>query len=183
MALTKTPICDFNLHAIDFKLKSVENTVLSLNDIKGENGTLIMFICNHCPYVKAIIKDLVEDCEKLKDLGINSVAIMSNDTINYPDDSYENMIKFSSKHKFSFPYLIDETQEIAKKYDAVCTPDFFGYNQSLELQYRGRLDAARMSATSDDLEPELLNAMIEVARTGKGPAKQNPSVGCSIKWK
>ena len=124
MALTKTPICDFNLAAFDFKLKSVENTVLSLNDIKGENGTLIMFICNHCPYVKAIIKDLVEDCEKLKDFGVNSAAIMSNDTINYPDDSYENMIKFSAKHKFSFPYLIDETQEIAKRYDAVCTPDF-----------------------------------------------------------
>ena len=121
MALIKTPICDFNLSAIDFKLKSVENTVLSLSDIKGENGTLIMFICNHCPYVKAIIKDLVEDCEKLKDFGVNSAAIMSNDTINYPDDSYENMIKFSSKHKFSFPYLIDESQEIAKKYDAVCT--------------------------------------------------------------
>ena len=139
MALTKTPICDFKLHAIDFKLKSVENTVLSLNDIKGKNGTLIMFICNHCPYVKAVIKDLVEDCKKLKDLGINSAAIMSNDTINYPDDSYENMVKFSVKHKFSFPYLIDETQEIAKKYDAVCTPDFFGYNKDLKLNYRGRI--------------------------------------------
>ena len=147
MALTKTPICDFNLGAIDFKLKSVENSVLSLNDIKGENGTLIMFICNHCPYVKAIIRDLVEDCEKLKEFGINSVAIMPNDTINYPDDSYENMIKFSSKHKFSFPYLIDETQEIAKKYDAVCTPDFFGYNKDLKLNYRGRIRELR------DLKP------------------------------
>ena len=121
----QTPICDFGQKAIPFELKSTDNKIISLNDIKGENGTLIMFICNHCPYVKAIIKDLVEDCEKLKDFGVNSAAIMSNDTINYPDDSYENMIKFSAKHKFSFPYLIDETQEIAKRYDAVCTPRFF----------------------------------------------------------
>ena len=182
MALTKTPICDFNLSAIDFKLKSVENTVLSLNDIKGEKGTLIMFICNHCPYVKAIIRDLVEDCEKLKDLGINSVAIMSNDTINYPDDSYENMIKFSAKHKFSFPYLIDETQEIAKKYDAVCTPDFFGYNKDLKLNYRGRIRELR------DLKPirngtsELFEAMKLISETQKGPDIQKPSLGCSIKW-
>ena len=183
MALTKTPICDFNLHAIDFKLKSVENTVLSLNDIKGENGTLIMFICNHCPYVKAIIKDLVEDCEKLKDLGINSAAIMSNDTINYPDDSYENMIKFSAKHKFSFPYLIDETQEIAKKYNAVCTPDFFGFNKDHKLQYRGRLDASRKEAGPVDLKRDLFEAMKGVAQTGKGPSDQIASMGCSIKWK
>ena len=182
MALTKTPICDFNLAAFDFKLKSVENTVLSLNDIKGENGTLIMFICNHCPYVKAIIKDLVEDCEILKDLGINSAAIMSNDTINYPDDSYENMIKFSAKHKFSFPYLIDETQEIAKKYDAVCTPDFFGYNKDLKLNYRGRIRELR------DLKPirngtsELFEAMKLISETQKGPDIQKPSLGCSIKW-
>ena len=182
MALTKTPICDFNLAAFDFKLKSVENTVLSLNDIKGENGTLIMFICNHCPYVKAIIKDLVEDCEKLKDFGVNSAAIMSNDTINYPDDSYENMIKFSSKHKFSFPYLIDETQEIAKKYDAVCTPDFFGYNKDLKLNYRGRIRELR------DLKPirngtsELFEAMKLISETQKGPDIQKPSLGCSIKW-
>ena len=182
MALTKTPICDFNLQAIDFKLKSVENTVLSLNDIKGENGTLIMFICNHCPYVKAIIKDLVEDCEKLKDLGINSVAIMSNDTINYPDDSYENMIKFSAKHKFSFPYLIDETQEIAKEYNAVCTPDFFGYNKDLKLNYRGRIRELT------DLKPirngtsELFEAMKLISETQKGPDIQKPSLGCSIKW-
>ena len=114
MALTKTPICDFNLHAIDFKLKSVGNTVLSLSDIKGENGTLIMFICNHCPYVKAIIRYLVEDCEKLKDLCINSAAMMSNDTIKYPDESYEKMKKYSAKHKYRLPYLIEETQEIAK---------------------------------------------------------------------
>ena len=141
-----------------------------------------MFICNHCPYVKAIIKDLVEECEKLKDLGINSAAIMSNDTINYPDDSYENMIKFSAKHKFSFPYLIDETQEIAKKYDAVCTPDFFGFNKDHKLQYRGRLDASRKEAGPVDLKRDLFEAMKEVVRTGNGPKDQVASMGCSIKW-
>ena len=182
MALTKTPICDFNLAAFDFKLKSVENTVLSLNDIKGENGTLIMFICNHCPYVKAIIKDLVEDCEKLKDLGINSAAIMSNDTINYPDDSFENMITFSAKHKFSFPYLIDETQEIAKKYDAVCTPDFFGYNKDLKLNYRGRFRELRVLKPVRDGSSELFEAMKLIAETGNGPKDQIPSMGCNIKW-
>ena len=182
MALTKTPICDFNLSAIDFKLKSVENTVLSLNDIKGENGTLIMFICNHCPYVKAIIKDLVEDCEKLKNFGINSVAIMSNDTINYPDDSYENMIKFSAKHKFCFPYLIDETQEIAKKYDAVCTPDFFGYNKDLKLNYRGRIRELKDLKPIRNGSSELFEAMKLISETQKGPDIQKPSLGCSIKW-
>ena len=182
MALTKTPICDFNLAAFDFKLKSVENTVLSLNDIKGENGTLIMFICNHCPYVKAIIKDLVEDCEKLKDLVINSAAIMSNDTINYPDDSYENMIKFSAKHKFSFPYLIDETQKIAKKYNAVCTPDFFGYNRDLKLNYRGRIRELRDLKPIRNGSSELFEAMKLISQTQKGPNIQKPSLGCSIKW-
>ena len=184
MALTKTPVCDFGKKAEDFKLKSINNELITLNDIKGEKATLVMFICNHCPYVKAIIKDLARECNDLRKEGINSVAIMSNDTKKYPEDSFENMIKFADNNNFGeINYLLDETQEVAKKYGAVCTPDFFGYNQSLELQYRGRLDATRMSATSDDLEPELLNAMIEVARTGKGPAKQNPSVGCSIKWK
>ena len=182
MALTKTPICDFNLSAIDFKLKSIENTVLSLNDIKGENGTLIMFICNHCPYVKAIIKDLVEDCEKLKDFGVNAAAIMSNDTINYPDDSYENMIKFSAKHKFSFPYLIDETQEIAKRYDAVCTPDFFGYNRDLKLNYRGRIRELRDLKPVRNGSSELFEAMKLISQTQKGPNIQKPSLGCSIKW-
>ncbi len=182
MALIKTPICDFNLHAIDFKLKSVENTVLSLSDIKGENGTLIMFICNHCPYVKAIIRDLAEDCKKLKDFGINSVAIMPNDTINYPDDSYENMIKFSAKYKFCFPYLIDETQEIAKKYGAVCTPDFFGYNSKLELQYRGRIRELKDLKPINSGESDLSRAMRLIIKTGKGPKEQMPSMGCNIKW-
>ena len=124
--LTQTPICDFGKKAVPFKLKSTEGKIISLEDLKGENGTLIMFICNHCPYVKAITKDIVEDCNELKKLGINSIAISSNDPTNYPEDSFENMIEFAKKNEFSFPYLIDETQEIAKAYDAVCTPDFFG---------------------------------------------------------
>ena len=136
--LTRTPICDFGKKAIPFKLKSTEGKIISLEELKGENGTLVMFICNHCPYVKAITKDIVEDCNELKKIGINSVAISSNDSTNYPEDSFDNMIKFAKKNNFSFPYLIDETQEIAKAYDAVCTPDFFGYNKDLELQYRGR---------------------------------------------
>ena len=140
MALTKTPICDFGKKAEDFKLKSVNNNSVSLEDIKGKNGTLIMFICNHCPYVKAIIKDLVEDCKNLKIEGVNSVAIMSNDTKNYPEDSFDKMIKFVKDNQFGdLNYLIDETQDVAKKYGAVCTPDFFGYNKHLELQYRGRI--------------------------------------------
>ena len=130
MALTKTPVCEYGKKAENFKLLSINNQLISLDEFKGKNGTLIMFICNHCPYVKAIIKDLVEDCKKLKIEGINSLAIMSNDTKKYPEDSFENMIKFSRNYKFNdLQYLIDETQEVAKKYGAVCTPDFFGYNK------------------------------------------------------
>ena len=139
MALTKTPICNFGEKAKDFNLKSVENKQISLNDVRGKNATLVMFICNHCPYVKAIIKDLVDDIKFLENFGVKSVGIMSNDVKNYPDDSFENMISFSKSHGFSFPYLIDETQDVAKKYGAVCTPDFFGYNKNMELQYRGRI--------------------------------------------
>jgi len=138
MTLTKTPICNFE-KAKDFNLLSTEKKKISLDMVKGDNGTLVMFICNHCPYVKAIIKDIVEDVKFLEDLDIKSVAIMSNDVKNYPEDSFENMISFSKLHNFSFPYLIDDTQKVAKDYDAVCTPDFFGYNKNLELQYRGRI--------------------------------------------
>ena len=182
MVLTKTPICNFGEKAHDFNLKGIDEKNYNLQDCIGKNGLIIMFICNHCPYVKAIIKDLVKDTKDLMKFGINSVAIMSNDTINYPDDSYENMIKFSAKHKFSFPYLIDETQEIAKKYDAVCTPDFFGYNKDLKLNYRGRIRELR------DLKPirngasELFEAMKLISETQKGPDVQKPSLGCSIKW-
>jgi len=182
MALLKTPICDFGLNAIDFKLKSINGELLTLNDVKGDNGTLIMFICNHCPYVKAIIRELADDCAKLKEDGINSVAIMSNDTKNYPEDSFENMKKFSDRYNFSFPYLIDETQEIAKKYGAVCTPDFFGYNKDLELQYRGRFRELKDLKPINNGESDLKVAMKMVAKTNKGPAQQIPSMGCNIKW-
>ena len=180
--LLQTPICEFGQKAHDFELKSTENKNLSLSDIKGENGTLIMFISNHCPYVKAITKDMVEDCNELKKIGINSVAICANDATNYPEDSFENMILFSKKHQFSFPYLVDETQNIAKKYDAVCTPDFFGYNKNLELQYRGRMRELRNLVPVRDGKSDLLIAMKEIATTGKGPKNQIPSAGCSIKW-
>ena len=183
MALTKTPVCDFGKKAEDFKLKSINNNVLTLKDIKGDKATLIMFICNHCPYVKAIIKDLAKDCNDLKKDGINSVAIMSNDTKNYPEDSFENMIKFSKDNNFNFPYLNDETQNIAKAYDAVCTPDFFGYNKNLELQYRGRLRELRNLIPVKEGESDLLKAMKQIAETGEGPKNQIPSAGCSIKWK
>ena len=179
----QTPICDFGKKAIPFQLKSTKGNIVSLNEIQGENGTLIMFICNHCPYVKAITKDIVEDCIDLKKIGINSVAISSNDTINYPEDSFESMIKFSENNNFSFPYLIDETQEIAKGFEAVCTPDFFGYNNNLELQYRGRLRELNKLTPIRKGESDLLQAMKQIAKTGKGPKNQIPSAGCSIKWK
>jgi len=182
MVLTKTPICNFGEKAKDFNLKSIENKHMSLKDVKGENGTLVMFICNHCPYVKAIIKDLVDDVKFLEDLGVKSVGIMSNDVKNYPDDSFENMISFSKTHGFSFPYLIDETQDVAKKYGAVCTPDFFGYNKNLELQYRGRIRELKELKPVRAGESDLKKAMKLVAETGKGPKDQIASMGCNIKW-
>jgi peroxiredoxin len=181
--LTQTPICDFGKKAVQFKLKSTDGKIISLEDLKGENGTLIMFICNHCPYVKAITKDIVEDCDELKKLGINSIAISSNDPTNYPEDSFENMIEFAKKNKFSFPYLIDETQEIAKAYDAVCTPDFFGYNKDLELHYRGRSRELKNLIPIRDGKSDLYKAMKQIAETNNGPKDQIPSAGCSIKWK
>ena len=179
----QTPICDFGQRAHDFELKSTNNKIISLNDIKGENGTLIMFICNHCPYVKTVIKDIIEDCNELKKMKINSVAICSNDHINYPEDSFDNMIKFSIDNQFSFPYLQDETQDIAKAYNAVCTPDFFGYNKNLKLQYRGRMRELRKLIPVREGESDLLKAMKQVAKTTKGPQNQIPSAGCGIKWK
>ncbi len=169
MALTKTPICNFGEKAKDFNLKSIENKQISLSDIRGENGTLVMFICNHCPYVKAIIKDLVDDIKFLEDLGIKSVGIMSNDVKNYPDDSFDNMISFAKLNNFSFPYLIDETQDIAKKYGAVCTPDFFGYNKNLELQYRGRIRELKDLKPVRKGDSDLKIAMKLIAETGNGP--------------
>ena len=183
MALEKTPLCNFGEKAKDFNLKSIDENKYSLKDIVGINGTLIMFICNHCPYVKAITKDIVEDCNELKKIGINSVAICANDAENYPEDSFENMIEFAKKNEFSFPYLNDETQEIAKTYDAVCTPDFFGYNKDLELQYGGRLRELKNLVPVRSGESDLFVAMKQIAKTGKGPENQIPSAGCGIKWK
>ena len=183
MALTKTPVCDFGKKAEDFKLKSIENKLISLNDVKGEKATLIMFICNHCPYVKAIIRDLAKDCNELKKEGINSVAIMSNDTKNFPEDSFDNMIKFAKLYDFGeVNYLIDETQEIARKYGAVCTPDFFGYNKDLKLQYRGRFRELKDLKPINNGDSDLKIAMQMIAKNQKGPAKQIPSMGCNIKW-
>ena len=182
MALTKTPICNFGEKAKDFNLKSIENKQISLKDINGENGILVMFICNHCPYVKAVIKDLVDDVKFLESLGVKSFGIMSNDIKNYPDDSFENMISFSKYHDFSFPYIIDETQNVAKKYGAVCTPDFFGYNKDLKLQYRGRFRELKDLKPVREGESDLKTAMKLVAETGKGPKDQIPSMGCNIKW-
>jgi len=183
MTLTKTPICDFGKKADPFKLLSTDNKQIELNNIRGEKGTLIMFICNHCPYVKAIIKDLTKDCNELKKNGINTVAIMSNDTKNYPEDSFDNMIKFAKTNNFGeINYLIDETQEIARKYGAVCTPDFFGYNKELKLQYRGRFRELKDLKPVSTGESDLFNAMKMIAETGRGPQKQIPSMGCNIKW-
>ena len=182
MVLTKTPICNFGEKPHSFELKDVSEKTYNFKDLVGEKGTLIMFICNHCPYVKAVIKDIVHDADKLKNLNISTGAVMSNDTKNYPDDSFENMIKFSKINKFNFPYLLDETQEIAKKYGAVCTPDFFGYNDNLELQYRGRFRELKDLKPVSTGESDLFNAMKMIAETGRGPQKQIPSMGCNIKW-
>ena len=183
MVLTKTPICEFGKKAEKFELKSISSQLISLENIKGDKGTLIMFICNHCPYVKAIIKELVINCKDLKKDGINSVAIMSNDVKNYPEDSFDNMIQFAKDNNFEdLNYLIDDTQEIAKKYGAVCTPDFFGYNKNLELQYRGGLRELKNLKPVRDGESDLKIAMTMIAKTQKGPVEQVPSMGCNIKW-
>ena len=182
MGLTKTPICDFGKKADNFNLKSTENKMISLSDIKGENGTLIMFICNHCPYVLATIKEVVKNCKELENDGIKSLAIMSNDPNVYEEDSFENMTQFAKDNEFNFPYVIDETQETGKTYGAVCTPDFFGYNKNLELQYRGRIRELKDLNPVINGESELLIAMKMIAKTGNGPKDQFPSMGCSIKW-
>lgn len=183
MALTETPICNFGARAPDFTLKGVDGNKWSLTDCAGEKGTLVMFICNHCPYVKAIRQRLVRDTRELLDYGIRSVAIMPNDTDNYPEDSFENMQKFARENDFPFPYLIDETQEVARAYGAVCTPDFFGYNADLELQYRGRLDAGKTEPPPAYTRRDLFEAMKQIAETGRGPKEQISSMGCSIKWR
>ncbi len=183
MVSLETPVCDFGKPAIDFSLPGVDGKTWTLQDCRGEKGLLVMFICNHCPYVKAIRDRIVRDTRELQTLGINSVAIMSNDPSEYEEDSFDNMKKVAEQFDFPFPYLLDESQEVAKAYGAVCTPDFFGYNADLELQYRGRLDASRKQAADPDVRRDLFEAMKQVAQTGQGPAEQIPSMGCSIKWK
>ena len=183
MALLGTPVCNFGEQAQPFMLPATDGKNWSLEDCRGENGTLVMFISNHCPYVQAIREKLVRDTSELAGMGVNSVAIMPNDTERYPEDSLENMGHVAEQFGFPFPYLIDQTQEIARAYGAVCTPDFFGYNADLELQYRGRLDAAGSRRDSPDEPRELFMAMKRVAETGRGPLEQVPSMGCSIKWR
>jgi peroxiredoxin len=178
----ETPICEFGKPALDFALPGVDGKTWGLADCCGEKGLLVMFICNHCPYVKSVRERIVRDARELKALGVNCVAIMSNDPAEYPEDSFENMKKVAAEFQFPFPYLWDETQDVAKAYGAVCTPDFFGYNASLELQYRGRLDESRKEAVPN-ARRDLFEAMKQVAETGRGPAGQIPSMGCSIKWK
>jgi len=182
MVSLETPVCEFGLSAVDFNLPGTDGRSWSLEECKGKNGLLVMFICNHCPYVKSVIDRIIRDANELKPLGINCVAIMSNDPAEYPEDSFENMQKIADDLKFPFPYLIDETQQVAKQYGAVCTPDFFGYNADLELQYRGRLDESRKQAAAADVRRDLFEGMKQIAETGRGPEQQVPSMGCSIKW-
>lgn len=183
MVLLHTPAIEDNFQAPDFTLKNIDGNTLSYDDIKGENGTVIAFICNHCPYVKAIITRFVQDAKTLQEQGIGIVAIMPNDTENYPADSFENMQKFAEENDFTFPYLIDETQEVAKAYDAICTPDIYGFNKEGQLQYRGRLDSAGPKEADENTIKELVNAMLEVTEKGTASAEQFSSMGCSIKWK
>lgn len=182
MVSLETPICEFDKQAIDFSLPDVGGKIWTLEQCRGENGLIVMFICNHCPYVKAILERLIRDTNELKTLGINSVAIMSNDPAQYVEDSPENMRKIAQEFGFSFPYLLDSSQDVAKQYGAVCTPDFFGYNAELKLQYRGRLDASRKETAALNVKRDLFDSMKQVAETGKGPEEQIPSMGCSIKW-
>ena len=182
MALSATSICNFGWKARDFKLKGVDGKVYTLDDVRGPKGTLVVFICNHYPYVRAVIRRLVEEANALKAIGVGTIAIMSNDTDAYPEDSFDNMKAFAAEHGLPFPYVIDETQEVARSYDAKCTPDFFGFNAKDELQYHGRLDDTRMSFMPRSRR-ELYEAMVQIAETGSGPLEQTASMGCSIKWR
>ena len=176
------PVCDFGWKAPDFRLPATDGKSWSLADVRGPNGTLVVFICNHCPYVKAIVPRLVRDAKDLQAAGIGVAAVNANDARAYPEDSFDNMKAFAATHGFTFPYLHDESQEVARAYDAVCTPDFFGFNANDELQYRGRLDESKTTLVAD-ARRELYEAMMAVARTGQGPREQIPSMGCSIKWR
>jgi len=183
MVSLEPPVCEFDAPIVDFSLPGVDGKVWTPELARGDKGLLVMFICNHCPYVKSILDRIVRDTQELKTLGVNTVAIMSNDPAEYEEDSFDSMKKIAEKFVFSFPYLVDETQQVAKNYGAVCTPDFFGYNAKLQLQYRGRLDESRKQAAAADVKRDLFDAMKQVAQTGHGPKNQVPSMGCSIKWK
>ena len=178
-----TPELEIGWMAEDFNLLSVDDHQYTLQSLKGNKGTVIVFICNHCPYVIAIAKRLSFEARELKKIGVNTIAIMSNDVENYPEDSFENMKKFSEKYNFEFPYLYDSTQEVAKKFKAICTPDFFGFNKKLELHYRGRIDSGVMNKNDKEIKRELFYAMEMISLTNKGPTKQMNSFGCAIKWK
>ncbi len=183
MALLQTPEKDTSFYAPDFTLKNIDGSSVSLSGVKGENGVLVMFICNHCPYVKGITDRLASTMKALQNQKIGVVAIMSNDAENYPADSFENMKIFAEENEFTFPYVIDETQEVAKAYGAVCTPDFFGFDADGKLQYRGRLDSSGHQPANSETVPELLNAMTAIAEGKTPPTDETPSMGCSIKWK
>jgi peroxiredoxin len=177
------PVCEFGWKAIDFDLPGTDGRRHSLASARGENGLLLMFLCNHCPYVKAVIQRIIRDAAELRQHGIGAIAIMSNDPAEYPEDSWDNMVRIARELAFPFPYVLDETQDVAKAYGAVCTPDFFGFNRDLELQYRGRLDASKKEAAPAEARRDLFEAMVGIARSGEGPREQIPSMGCSIKWK
>ena len=183
MVSLQTPVCDFGQPAPDFALSGVDGKIWTRDECKGEKGLLVMFICNHCPYVQAVRERIVRDAGELAGLGIGCAAIMSNDPTDYPEDSFENMQRVAEQYRFPFPYLLDEAQEVAKAYGAVCTPDFFGYNAGLSLQYRGRLDESRKETAPEGVRRDLFEGMKQVAATGEGPREQIPSMGCSIKWK
>jgi peroxiredoxin len=177
------PVCDFGWKAIDASLPGVDGKTHRIFDHAGPNGLVVAFICNHCPYVVAVIKRIVRDAAALKPLGIGFVAINANDADAYPQDSFPEMKRFAAHQGFGFPYLHDEDQSVARAYGAACTPDFFGFNRDMELQYRGRLDASRKSEGEPGLRRDLFEAMSAVAATGQGPRDQTASIGCSIKWK
>jgi len=179
----ETPVCDFGWKAVDFDLPGVDGRRYTLRDVAGPNGLLVMFICNHCPYVKAVIHRIIRDVAELRTLGVGAIAIMSNDPTEYPEDDFEHMRRIAADLKFPMPYVVDASQEVAQAYGAVCTPDFFGFNRDLELQYRGRLDESRKETAPEGARRDLFEAMKQVAETGRGPAEQIPSMGCSIKWK
>ena len=183
MVSTPTPVCDFGWKARDFDLPGVDGKRHTLASARGPNGLLVMFICNHCPYVKAVIERIVRDTRELAALGVGSIAIMSNDPAEYPEDSWDNMVAVARRYDFPFPYVLDATQEVAKTWGAVCTPDFFGFDAALELQYRGRLDESRKETAPAGVRRDLFEAMKQVATTGRGPREQVPSIGCSIKWR